>query len=104
MVTPMRLPCLHQALLCVALSAAVGCVQAAEAKHQAIPDNSNAAIDPPAAPNDRFDDADLDGAIATSHVQRIQKPKPPVTAPARTTGDTRAMPSRFHSFLPGMFR
>lgn len=69
------------------------------------------------APNDsaqghleRFDDADMDGANAALHAQRAQKYKPANTTPLPTppapqaSNDNRTMPSRFHSFLPGMFR
>jgi hypothetical protein len=99
----MRLPSLRQTLSCLALLAAFGCASAAEAKHQ-LPESTNTAIDPPAPPVDRLDDADMDGAIANNHMQRTPKAKPQASVPVRSTGDSRVLPSRFHSFLPGMFR
>lgn len=102
-VTPMHLVSLRQTLSCLALLAAFGCANAAEAKHQ-LPENTNTAIDPPAPPADRLDDADLDGAIANNRVQRMPKAKSQAAVPTRSAGDSRVLPSRFHSFLPGMFR
>ena len=100
----MRLPSLRQTLSCLALLAAFGCANAAGAKHP-LPESSNAtATDPLTPPVDRLDDADLDGAIASSHAQRTPKTKPQTAAPTRSAGDSRVLPSRFHSFLPGMFR
>lgn len=99
----MHLPRPRQTLFCIALLAVFGCASAAEAKHP-LQESGNTTIDPPATAADRFDEADLDGAIAASHSQRTARPKPQPVAPARTSGDTRALPSRFHSFLPGMFR
>ena len=69
-----------------------------------MPESSNTATDAPTQPVDRFDEADLDGAVAANRAQRKQSPKAAPALPSRTAGDTRALPSRFHSFLPGMFR
>lgn len=102
----MRLPKPRQLLVCVALSGALGHAGAAELRHLA-PDSTPAAECPPNQ-NDRLDEADIDGAVAAAHAQRPQKPKPQAAAPSATTrttgGDSRMLPPRFHSFLPGMFR
>ena len=99
----MRLPRPRQTLPCLILLMAFGYASAAEVKHQ-LPESANTATDVPAPATDRYDDGDLDGAIASSHAQRPPKAQPQAVAPTRTSGDTRALPSRFHSFLPGMFR
>jgi|GEM_PF-694984 len=104
----MRLPTPRQLLVCLALTGAFGHAGAAELRHLA-PEIAPAAADAAAAcPTDRLDEADIDGAVAASHAQRPQKPKPQAAAPAATTrttgGDSRMLPARFHSFLPGMFR
>ncbi len=59
--------------------------------------------DPVPARVDRMEGMDVDGAAA-AHAQRPQRARAQAPGPARAAGDSRAMPSRFHSFLPGMFR
>lgn len=92
-------------LLCLALAAACGHASAAESRH-ANSTEAPAPTEPAPSNNDRFEDADIDGAVATMHAQRAtQKPRTQSSAPAQhTSGDSRALPARFHSFLPGMFR
>jgi hypothetical protein len=104
----MRLPTPRQLLVCLDLTGAFGHVGAAELRHLA-PESAPAAVETTTpCPTDRLDEADIDGAVAASHAQRTQKPKPQAPAPATTTrttgGDSRMLPARFHSFLPGMFR
>jgi hypothetical protein len=53
---------------------------------------------------ERLDEGDLDVTAAAAHTPRAPRPKAQAPGPARASGDSRAMPSRFHSFLPGMFR
>jgi hypothetical protein len=104
----MRLFTPHMLFVSVAMLAASGQAMASETRQ--------ATTEVP-APNDsilghmdRFEDADIDGANAALHAQRVQKIKPasntpaPASTPAHTANDNRVMPSRFHSFLPGMFR
>lgn len=68
------------------------------------------AADPPdaaSAQSERSYEGDIDGAVAAAHAaQRAAKPAVRATSstPARSSGDARTLPSRFHSFLPGMFR
>ena len=100
----MRLPTLRQLLVCLALTGAFAHAGAAELRHLA-PEAAPEAADTPPGQCDRLDEADIDGAVAASHAQRPQKPKPQATTPAvRSSGDSRMLPARFHSFLPGMFR
>lgn len=97
----------RQLLLCLALAAAFGHASAAEVRHNT---SNESAPQPEAAnatQNDRFDDADIDGAVASMHSTQRATPKPKAStssAPAHTAGDSRTLPARFHSFLPGMFR
>ncbi len=99
----MRLPTTRQLLACLVLSLAFGTAGAAELR-QTAPEPS-APIEAAPGPSDRMDEHDLDVVLPPAPAPRIQKPKPTTTAPAvRTSGDNRAMPARFHSFLPGMFR
>jgi hypothetical protein len=102
----MRLPKPRQLLVCVALLGALGHAGAAELRHLT-PDSAPAPECPPAQ-NDHLDEADIDGAVAAVHAQRPQKARPQAAAPTATTrtsgGDSRMLPARFHSFLPGMFR
>lgn len=98
----MRLPTTRQLLVCLALTGAFGHAGAAELRQ--MPVESTPPADPAPAPVDRLEDVDIDGAAAAVHAQRAQRPRAQAPGPARTSGDSRAMPSRFHSFLPGMFR
>lgn len=100
----MRLSSCRSLLVCFALFTVWGQAGAAEFRHGAL-ENTPAAEPAAAPPTDRLDDVDLDGAAAAVRAQRAaNKPKAPAPATTRTTGDNRALPSRFHSFLPGMFR
>lgn len=100
----MRLLTTRQLLVCLALAGTFGQLHAAETRHTA-PESAPAADPAPVSQPDRLEEADIDGAVAAAHAQRTQKAKSPTPAPAaRTTSDSRAMPPRFHSFLPGMFR
>ncbi|MCR6495275.1 hypothetical protein LJB71_02790 [Thermomonas sp. S9] len=100
----MRLPSSRQLLVCLALTGAFGPVAAADMRHPA-PD-STPPTDPAPAQLDRLDEVDIDGAVAASHPARAPKPKATPALPVRGggSGDSRMLPSRFHSFLPGMFR
>lgn len=97
-VPAMRLHPLRSMLICFALLAAGGTAMAAESRQSttddACPDNAAAAT------GERTDDEHGDEPVAP--VRQAQKAKP--AASPRVTGGTRATPSRFHSFLPGMFR
>lgn len=98
----MRLSSCRFLLVCFALFAVWGQAGAAEYRHGTL-ENTPAAEPASTPPTDRLDDVDLDGAAAAVRAQRAaNKPKAPATT--RATGDNRALPSRFHSFLPGMFR
>lgn len=105
----MRLPTPRQLLVCLALTGAFGHAGAAELRHMA-PESAPSPDTTPSTPGDRMDEtaADIDGAVATAHAQqRTQKPKPQATTATttpHTAGDSRTLPARFHSFLPGMFR
>ena len=94
----------HLLLACLVLLGSVGPAGAFELRHQAL--EPAAPAEPAVPPTDRLEDDDLDGAIAAARAQRAaSRPKAQTPAPpARSTGDNRALPSRFHSFLPGMFR
>lgn len=100
----MRLPSSRQLLVCLALTGAFGPVAAADMRHPA-PESAPPGDQAPAQ-LDRLDEVDIDGAVAASHPARAPRPKAAPTAPARSgdSGDSRMLPSRFHSFLPGMFR
>lgn len=99
----MRLPFPRPLLVCLALTGAFGPVAAADLRHP-LPD-SPAPTDPAPTQIDRLDEVDIDGAVAASHPARAPKPKSAPAVPTRSgSGDTRMLPSRFHSFLPGMFR
>lgn len=97
----MRLPTTRQLLVCLALTGTFGHVGAAELRQ--MPVEAAPAADPVPVPVDRLEDVDIDAAAA-AHAQRPQRPRAQAPSPARAAGDSRAMPSRFHSFLPGMFR
>jgi hypothetical protein len=95
----MRLPPLRQLLVCLALMSVTSGVMATDLRHPAATEPTESA----AVASDRLDDPDLD-SIAASHTPRLPRPRAPqATPPARSNGD-RTLPSRFHSFLPGMFR
>ncbi|WP_374249223.1 hypothetical protein [Thermomonas sp.] len=99
----MRLPTLQQLLVGFALLGSCTHVAAAELRH--LPAEPAVNADAATGQIDRMEEADIDGAVAASHAQRPQRARTQAPAPAaRTAGDTRALPSRFHSFLPGMFR
>lgn len=69
------------------------------------PEASNASDDANAQP-DHAIDGDIDSPVVTPHAALRTQPKP-AAAPTTTTranSDARTLPSRFHSFLPGMFR
>lgn len=100
----MRLPTTRLLLVCLALTGTFGHAGAAELRHP--PQETTPPADTP-APNtpDRLDEADIDAAVAAAHAQqRAQKPKPQVPSTTRPPSSDRTLPSRFHSFLPGMFR
>lgn len=97
----MRLPTTRQLLVCLALTGALGHAGASELRQQAA--EATPPTDPQPASMERLDEADIDVTAAT-HAPRASRPKAQAPGPARTGGDSRAMPSRFHSFLPGMFR
>lgn len=97
----MRLPTTRQLLVCLALIGALGHAGASELRQ--LPPESTPPTDPQPASMDRLDEAGID-VTAAAHVQRAPRPKAQAPDPARAAGDSRAMPSRFHSFLPGMFR
>ncbi|MCO5055525.1 hypothetical protein [Thermomonas sp.] len=92
-------------LACLVL---LGCAGQAAAREpqRAAPE----AVDPPDAASsqgERSFDGDIDAAVAGAHAaQRATKPaaRTATPAPTRSSGDARTLPSRFHSFLPGMFR
>ena len=98
----MRLPSTRQLLVCLALTGALGHASASELRQMA--PESTPPTDPQPASLERLDDADVDVTGAATHTPRTPRPKAQAPGPARTGGDSRAMPSRFHSFLPGMFR
>ncbi|WP_330948105.1 hypothetical protein [Thermomonas sp. LB-4] len=99
----MRLPTTRQLLVCLALSGAFGHAGASELR-QLTPESAPQ-TDPQPASMERLDETDLDvTAAAAAHAPRTPRPRAQAPGPARTAGDSRAMPSRFHSFLPGMFR
>ncbi|WP_374556129.1 hypothetical protein [Thermomonas sp.] len=99
----MRQSTTRSLLVCLALTGAAGHAGASELRHLA-PEPVQPA-EPATPPVDRLDEVDMDGAAAAARAQRAAtKPKAQTPAPARTAGDSRALPSRFHSFLPGMFR
>ncbi|WP_256646169.1 hypothetical protein [Thermomonas paludicola] len=99
----MRIPTMHQLLACFVLTGAFGHAGAYELRHPAT--ESAAGSDVVSVPAERPDDIDIDAAVTASRAQHPSKPKAQAPAlPTRTAGDTRTMPSRFHSFLPGMFR
>jgi hypothetical protein len=90
------------ALLCLALLCASGTALAARG-HQLSADGGSACpeTDPAAAgDNERLDDPQND-ATGTAAVRRTPKAKPAATP--RAAG-TRPGTTRWHSFLPGMFR
>lgn len=99
----MRLFSTRQLLLCFVLTALSGYASASETRHTSL---DNAPASETAAPaGDRFEDTDIDGAVAAMHAQRpVSKVKAAPVAPTQTSGDSRTLPARFHSFLPGMFR
>lgn len=92
-------------LACLALPGFVGQAVAREPQHAA-PEASDP-TDAANAQGDRSFEGDIDGAVAATHAaQRSVKPaaRTATPAPTRSSGDARILPSRFHSFLPGMFR
>ena len=97
----MRLPTTRLLLVCLALTGTFGHAGAAELRQ--LPAETAPQADPVPAPVDRMEGMDVDGAAA-AHAQRPQRARAQAPGPARAAGDSRAMPSRFHSFLPGMFR
>ena len=98
----MRLPTTRQLLVCLALSGAFGHAGASELRQMA--PESPPPTEPQPASMERLDEGDLDVTAAAAHTPRAPRPKAQAPGPARASGDSRAMPSRFHSFLPGMFR
>jgi len=99
----MRQSTTRSLLVCLALTGVAGHAGATELRHLA--QESPQPSEPPAPPVDRLEEADLDGAVAAARAQRVAaKPKAQTPAQARGSGDSRMLPSRFHSFLPGMFR
>lgn len=98
----MRLPTTRQLLVCLALTGPFGHAGASELRQMA--PESPPPTEPQPASMERLDEADLDVTAATAHTPRAPRPKAQAPGPARASGDSRAMPSRFHSFLPGMFR
>ncbi len=91
-------------LACLLLFAIAGEAASKEIRHAA-PEASDAA-DAVNVPADRGYEGDVDGAVAASHAAQ-RTPKPAAAAPTtatRAASDGRTLPSRFHSFLPGMFR
>lgn len=98
----MRLPTTRQLLACLALAGVLGHASASELRQ--MPPESTPPTDTQPASMERLDEADLDVTAAAAHTPRAPRPKAQAPGPARTSGDSRAMPSRFHSFLPGMFR
>lgn len=97
----MRLSTTRQLLVCLALASAFGHAGASELRQMA--PESPPPTEPQPASMERLDEADLD-VTAAAHTPRAPRPKAQAPGPARASGDSRAMPSRFHSFLPGMFR
>lgn len=93
-------------LSCLVLFACSGTVAAREIRHAA----PEAAVGADAGndagtENDRSYEGDIDSAVAASNAQRASKPAVRTTASTpRPNNDGRTLPSRFHSFLPGMFR
>ncbi len=91
--------------VCLGILGLAGEAAAIEAQHTAAPE----AVETPdaaSAQGDRGFDGDVDGAVAASHAQRTSKPaaRATTTTTQRSGSDGRSLPSRFHSFLPGMFR
>lgn len=91
-------------LACLSLFAFASNAAAKEVRHAA--PESNEATEAASASAERNFEGDIDGAVAAAHAAQRAQSKP-ATAPAaapRSSNDGRILPSRFHSFLPGMFR
>ncbi len=90
-------------LVSLALCGAFATASATELRHGA----GDSTTDDTTTPADsRPDDSDIDttGATSTTATTATRPNRKPVPVPARAASDTRTMPARFHSFLPGMFR
>ena len=91
-------------LACLALLACAGNAAGKEVRRMA-PEASATNDD---ANTQADHDGDIDSAVVTPHAPQRTQPRASATvAPttsSRTTSDGRTLPSRFHSFLPGMFR
>lgn len=93
-------------LASLVLFAGVGEAAAVET-HRGAPDLVGAADDSGAAADRPFE-GDVDGATVAP--QRPRAPRAPAAATPSTStatrsgSDSRTLPTRFHSFLPGMFR
>lgn len=81
--------------------------QAAAREPQRVAPEASDSADAASAQGERGFEGDIDGAVAASHAgQRAARPaaRTATPAPTRSSSDARILPSRFHSFLPGMFR